>query len=67
MSNELKPCPFCGNKIEVLQYNFRGEDSRNGKWVIYLSEHNEQCSLKSFGKYYYHTEQDAIDDWNNRV
>lgn len=64
--NELKPCPFCGNKA-ALEY----DEKRNSIDVV-CSYCN--CIMSGFYVYYRHrngafeeTAEKAIEEWNRRV
>lgn len=53
MSEELKPCPFCGGEAQVRSY---------GKSTNYVR--CGACKGRTWGCY--GTEQEAIDAWNTR-
>ena len=67
MSDELKPCPFCGGKAEM-------RDARKFLVVSKFSYifpysvrcSNEKCDVKPYTEYS-STEQEAIDAWNRRA
>jgi len=48
---ELKPCPFCGGKAEIMG-------------VTYVYIECPDCGVKTRG---YRDEEDAIETWNRRV
>lgn len=52
MTDELKPCPFCGGKPKVYQ---------RGTWGVKCT-----CGGKSFVHHYGKTEAEAIAAWNAR-
>ncbi len=54
MSEELKPCPFCGGKAELRRY---------GDSAYYYIE----CTQCEVGAYFYNTDNDAIAAWNMRT
>lgn len=69
---KLLPCPFCGGKVTITNYGYRGEE--------YIIEHPDPlktgsaviCPIASHegdgvGALYYDTEQEAADAWNNRT
>ena len=59
MSEELKPCPFCGSRAEV---NYKIDlDS----WIVECS--NFCCPASYMIGWWYDTERDAIDGWNRRT
>ena len=71
--NELKPCPFCGDKPQIttekrltsLEFNKGYPDNGRNLYIektMYLVE----CICCSLSKRYT-TEQEAIEAWNRRV
>ena len=54
MSEELKPCPFCGGKAEILNYS-------ENAWLVYC----RMCDgmVERWRK----TKKEAIEQWNRRV
>jgi len=52
MSEELKPCPFCGGDAEVNEID---------------DEYLSSCSECSANLGFFETEHDAITAWNTRV
>ena len=58
MSEELKPCPFCGNDDILLDIHHRGNSFRD-TYVYY-------CSDCVRGEDSYTSKEFAMDAWNNR-
>lgn len=54
MSEELKPCPFCGGEANLYKY------AKNGKFLVRC----EYCGVETI---YFGTEEIAIKAWNRRV
>lgn len=65
---ELKTCPFCGSKAELLTHTVRGYEP----CIEYIVRCTKGCCTKGFtgNNTVYHTEQEAmqtaIDTWNRR-
>jgi Lar family restriction alleviation protein len=57
MTEELKPCPFCGNKNEDYEHELNGEDRR----FCYSCGH---CGAKAPGGDCIH---EAVEEWNKRA
>lgn len=54
MNKELKNCPFCGGKAEMLNYS-------EHEWLVH-------CTIcDGMVEKWRETEQEAIEQWNNRV
>lgn len=77
MSNELKPCPFCGNVNVVAEVDFM-----NRRFVIYCTDPEEGCpaemnlyfadaGLDKRGTFSFEemrrAMQELTDKWNNRT
>ena len=60
---ELKPCPFCGSKAEIIRdktFNAEtGEALTEPMWFVWCTECSDLVSAA--------TEDDAIREWNRRV
>jgi len=54
MSENLKPCPFCGAKAEILHYENDG----------YLPECTKCCGMV---EKWFNTPEEAISAWNRRA
>ena len=55
---ELKPCPFCGGKAEMLDYKYENKDVN--EFIVSCSECG--ASVGEWRK----TEEEAIINWNTR-
>lgn len=57
MSEEPKPCPFCGSKPDVQEYNdgFVGIGCSNGRCYIHPNE------------FWFPSMDDAVEKWNKRA
>lgn len=79
MTDELKPCPFCGIRpiIQICdeEGNYRNEDYLNDPWsgISYQIRHCGQdvedadCPiLMEDGPYLYNKREDAVNAWNKR-
>lgn len=51
MTEELKPCPFCGGKAEF--------ENDNGEWFVFC----EKCGSMTVP---FETKPEAKETWNNR-
>ena len=60
MSEELKPCPFCGGEATLDHVN----GSHGELWDIFCS--TRSCEIRPC-TVWFTTEQDAIEAWNRRV
>ena len=56
MSEELKPCPFCGGKAEIIIFN---------TGTVTVGCTNEECDI-TMGKAFF-TDEEAIRHWNRRT
>lgn len=54
MNEKLKPCPFCGNEAEMLNYS-------ENEWLV----HFPSCS--GMVERWRETDVEAIDQWNRRA
>lgn len=64
MTQELKPCLFCGGKAEIC------EGGINGKMQVYgLVEHKDGCFFLADGlpTRYQHIMESEFDAWNTRA
>jgi hypothetical protein len=55
MSEELKPCPFCGGQPKPVHLN------TNGEWVVWHA-----CKTNLLTCWTFRTKSDAITAWNAR-
>lgn len=58
MCKELKPCPFCGGKAEIIIFS-----AEYGTVTVGCT--NEECDI-TMGKAFF-TDEEAIRHWNRRV
>ena len=61
--NELKPCPFCGSTVYLL--DVATQPSGIELWDVYCANH--QCYLSGGTNNMYETRQMAIEAWHTRV
>lgn len=54
MNDKLKPCPFCGEKVDL----FMGVD---GSWATWIIECNCGIEMRFLSR------EDAIEAWNTRA
>lgn len=54
MSDELKPCPFCGNVAAIWR------DEKHGIYTVFCTDCNAEIKV-CFSR------EAAVDAWNNRV
>lgn len=67
MKNELKPCPFCGGKAElVLCFNGKIPQIRCSSCLALMGWHCKSVSALR-GQLNFDTEEDAIAAWNRRT
>lgn len=57
-NKELKPCPFCGGKAEIIIFSFE-------YGTVTIGCTNEKCDI-TMGKAFF-TDEEAIQHWNRRV
>jgi Lar family restriction alleviation protein len=57
MTNELKPCPFCGGRVEIIKNHLYGT-------VVGYTPYCQKCGceLKQYG-----SKQNAEKAWNRRA
>ncbi len=60
MNEELKPCPFCGGKAEIITWNTVG-------WAIVYGVMCLKCEVGIEGTFKNYTRAEAIEAWNKRV
>lgn len=58
---ELLPCPFCGSKAKILEYEYGGLDHR--------IEYQPSCTNDNCGvdMNWLETEEEAVELWNKRI
>ena len=59
MSEELKPCPFCGGEADLINNDYVYE-----KW--FAGCHNGKCPVQP-ETYIHGTKDEAINAWNRRA
>ena len=64
MSEQLKPCPFCGGNAEQNEWSRRGGGTGYGVFCYNLCVRLENERSLSDG---YDTEEEAINAWNTRA
>ena len=67
VTEELKPCPFCGES-PTLKHDWRYP--RGSDDSIYASEvicENWECPIYHADNTYYQTDEEAIEAWNRRA
>ena len=62
MSNELKPCPFCGG-TKISLYSEKDEELHG---FLHICEGFDDYMVKVESRLF-QTEEEAIDAWNRRV
>ena len=60
MSDELKPCPFCGGKAELVDISATSSGISPTRWIVRCTH----FCCKQYPQISYH---DAIELWNRRV
>ena len=60
---ELKPCPFCGKEVFLLDVETRS--SAYSKWDVYCRTHG--CFLNSGTNNMFSNREDAMIAWNTRA
>jgi Lar family restriction alleviation protein len=64
MPNELKPCPFCGGRADLITHSFWNEKKQAHTDKTY----SIKCFICLTESYlFYETEQIAIEAWNRRA
>ena len=61
--SELKPCPFCGKDVFLLDVATRS--SANAKWDVYCRTHG--CFLNSGTNNMFSNREEAFIAWNTRA
>ena len=80
--DELKPCPFCGGKVNIIicddEGNHHSEEYKSNPWsgLGFMLEHNEEdntdCPIAhekgaQLGRWIYDTRDEAVKYWNRRT
>lgn len=63
MSEELKPCPFCGN-TKMLVYEEKGRFGFT-EWIVECDSH--YCACQPTAHDSYQTKEEAVEAWNTRA
>lgn len=63
MKNEAKPCPFCGQKLDMITNAGR---PKGEKKKYHPCCHNEKCIMHTGGRWY-DSEKEAVSAWNMRA
>jgi len=68
MSDELKPCPFCGGKATVDQQYDETWDGEEAGVDLYcdIGCENDDCGVKPSVSSWDSTYEDAVERWNTR-
>ena len=82
MNEELKPCPFCGGKAQLVMCDREGNIHREDRYekilqselsyaIIHPIEENENCPIaccnwETIGVRLYSSKENAITAWNTR-
>lgn len=82
MPTELKPCPFCGNEIDIVilddEFNIHDKEYENEPYsglqygLSHETRYNPDCPIATgddelLGCYGYDTKEEAIEAWNRRA
>jgi hypothetical protein len=74
MPNELKSCPFCGGKINIVSCNEDGDIIAFGKYlgIEHTAEDNALCPIalyrgKIMGEQIYSDKAEVAEFWNRRA
>ena len=62
--DDLKPCPFCGEKEPVRFMTRKGKDGFRDYFYVLCEYDTGGCGASSG---WHHYEDDAVDAWNNRA
>ena len=69
MSKMLKPCPFCGNEVVIVENCSPRlyRPIKNGKYYIACYECEVMMGYDTDYGGQFNTEKEAIDTWNKRI
>ena len=62
-SDNLKPCPFCGEKLTTRLMQRVGKDGFRDRFYVLCEYDSGGCGAQSG---WYHSIPEAIDAWNHR-
>ena len=63
MSEELKPCPFCGADVDIVKQKYL----KNGYKSCYIFHPVSNCVLSSKMTRIFESEEQAVRMWNRRT
>jgi len=65
---ELKPCPFCGYKAKIHQFdeNDSTPKFKRGKFIVQCGNGPKLCAVWPRTNWYHEKEENAIAAWNKR-
>lgn len=63
MATELKPCPFCGDKADVIQTKCLTND----RVLYHVFHYSTRCATEGIRTINTETPEEAIDEWNWRA
>ncbi|NQY17733.1 Lar family restriction alleviation protein [Alteromonas sp.] len=66
MINKLKPCPFCGQKAEVIQSEPSRAAFNEGAVHFGVACFNSDCQVMPYPKLWQVNEEEAMMAWNSR-
>ena len=64
MTEELKPCPFCGCEVEIVTGIYGLYGIPNSYKIIHPKN---DCIMEGFESYFTDNKEYLIEDWNRRV
>lgn len=70
MTDELKPCPFCGRAVKVIQVDPSGYAAyylHHDYAVAIVHEGEEECIGDNLASYSQDEESKMVDLWNRRA
>lgn len=64
--NNLKPCPFCGQKAELLQSEPSTANYNDGAVHFAVAYFDISCQVMPYPKLWHVNEEEAAKAWNTR-